>query len=392
MTEFRRVLFRSDGNGIYGDSTLATPSMTYTTAGLVTVGLRVTDPTNLTGSATTTINVDPNLPTPVIDAPAASVTWAVGDLINFTGHATDLSGAAIPASGLSWSLVMHHCPSSCHIHTIQTFSGTASGSFNAPDHDYPSYLELILTAVDSAGRTASTSVQLNPKTVVLSMQTAPTGLSVAVGVIPSTATPYTVQVIQGSAQTLSAPLTQSLGSTNYTFASWSDGGAATHGITASADTTYTATYSATGATTSYLSDLAYTVSANGWGPVEKDRSNGENLAGDGRPITLAGVVYAKGLGTHAVSDIRYTMNTCTSFTAKVGVDDEVGNLGSVVFQVWTDGLKIYDSGVLTGASPTATVSVDVTGKTNLQLVVTDGGDNINYDHADWADAKLTCGT
>ena len=33
----------------------------------------------------------------------------------------------------------------------------------------------------------------------------------------------------------------------------------------------------------------------------------------------------------------------------------------------------------------------MTGKTALQLVVTNGGDDINYDHADWADAKLTCG-
>ena len=40
-------------------------------------------------------------------------------------------------------------------------------------------------------------------------------------------------------------------------------------------------------------------------------------------------------------------------------------------------------------------SVNVTGKTNLQLVVANGGgdndyDHADYDHADWADAKLTC--
>ena len=46
---------------------------------------------------------------------------------------------------------------------------------------------------------------------------------------------------------------------------------------------------------------------------------------------------------------------------------------------------------MTGASPTATVNATVTGKTALQLVVTNGGDNVDYDHADWADAKLTCG-
>ena len=133
------------------------------------------------------------------------------------------------------------------------------------------------------------------------------------------------------------------------------------------------------------------MTANGWGPVEKDRSNGEQPAGDGLPLTLAGVVYPKGLGTHAASDIRYTMSGCTTFAAKVGLDDEVANNGSVVFQVFADGTKVYDSGVLTGASPTATVNASVTGKTALQLVVTNGGDNVDFDHADWADAKLTCG-
>ena len=78
-------------------------------------------------------------------------------------------------------------------------------------------------------------------------------------------------------------------------------------------------------------------------------SNGEQGARDGLPITLNGVVYAKGLGAHAASDIRYTMNACSLFTAKVGVDDEVGALGSVVFQVFTDGTKVYDSGTLTPA-------------------------------------------
>ena len=47
---------------------------------------------------------------------------------------------------------MNHCPSNCHTHPIQTFPNVASGSFNAPDHEYPSHLELRLTATDSDGR------------------------------------------------------------------------------------------------------------------------------------------------------------------------------------------------------------------------------------------------
>ena len=76
-----------------------------------------------------------------------------------------------------------------------------------------------------------------------------------------------------------------------------------------------------------------------------------------------------------------------------GVDDEVGTNGSVVFQVFADGDQArYDSGMMTGAiRDPDPVSVDLTGKTTLQLVITNGGDNVDYDHGDWADAKLTCG-
>ncbi|WP_051935669.1 NPCBM/NEW2 domain-containing protein [Deinococcus sp. YIM 77859] len=144
-------------------------------------------------------------------------------------------------------------------------------------------------------------------------------------------------------------------------------------------------------TTSFLSDLGTLAASNGWGPFEKDRSNGEQLSGDGRPLTLNGQTYTKGLGVHAHSSLRYALGgNCTAFTASVGVDDEVGSRGSVIFQVYTDGTLAYQSPLLTGASPTQAVQVDVSGKQELRLVVTDGGDNIDYDHADWADAKVTC--
>lgn len=146
----------------------------------------------------------------------------------------------------------------------------------------------------------------------------------------------------------------------------------------------------TSVTTGYLSDQAWTSVTNGWGPAEKDMSNGELAAGDGRPLTIGGVRYAKGLGVHAASDVRYALSSCSTFTAQVGVDDEVA-AGSVIFQVWTDGVKAYESGVLTGAMGAAPVSVDLAGKSELRLVVTNSGDGDAYDHADWADAKVVCG-
>ena len=141
--------------------------------------------------------------------------------------------------------------------------------------------------------------------------------------------------------------------------------------------------------TVYVSDLGYTPVANGWGPVEKDTSNGESAAGDGHPITLNGVAYLKGLGVHANGEVDVALNGAyTRFQSDVGVDDEVGDAGSVTFQVWADGVKLYDSGLMTGTAATKNIDVDVTGKQTLRLIVTDGGDGFGFDHADWAGARL----
>jgi hypothetical protein len=139
----------------------------------------------------------------------------------------------------------------------------------------------------------------------------------------------------------------------------------------------------------YLSDLTWKSATNGYGPAHKDTSNGGSGSTDGKTITLAGVTYSKGLGAHAASDIRYTLaGAYTRFLAKVGVDDEVGTAGSVVFQVYADGTKLYDSAKMTGSTSTKTVDVNVTGKNELRLVITDSGDGNTNDHGDWAEAKL----
>ncbi|MGW2718757.1 NPCBM/NEW2 domain-containing protein [Streptomyces sp. NPDC001492] len=143
--------------------------------------------------------------------------------------------------------------------------------------------------------------------------------------------------------------------------------------------------------TSGLGDLPWLSATNGYGPVERNTSNGESAAGDGHPLTLGGVVYGKGLGVHAESAVEYyTGKACRTVTADVGVDDEKGANGTVAFEVWADGTKVASTGVLTNAMPAQPLTADVTGAQVVRLVVTDGGDGIDSDHADWADAQLTC--
>jgi beta-galactosidase len=143
--------------------------------------------------------------------------------------------------------------------------------------------------------------------------------------------------------------------------------------------------------TAAVSTLEFITAQNGWGPVERDLSNGEQGIGDGRPISIGGKTYATGLGVHPESAVElYLGGRCTTLTTDIGLDDEVGDSGSVVFEVLADGTRRYQSPVLTGSGQPVPVTVDVTGAKLLRLKVTDGADGNAHDHADWAAATLTC--
>jgi glucose/arabinose dehydrogenase/PKD repeat protein len=233
-----------DDDGAFDDATGVTASRTYQQPGTYTPELRVTDNAGASDTDAVTITAGNSAPTATISSPASSLRWKVGDTVSFSGGATDPQSGTLPASALSWSLVLHHCDSggNCHQHPLQTFPGVASGSFSAPDHEYPSHLELTLTATDPGGLRDTDTVRLDPQTVNLTFQTSPSGLQLAVGQA-SQATPFTRTVIVGSSNSASAPSPQTLGGATYNFASWSDGGAQSHNITAPATAaTYTATY------------------------------------------------------------------------------------------------------------------------------------------------------
>lgn len=183
-------------------------------------------------------------PTAAISAPVSTLTWRVGDTIAFNGSGTDPEDGALPASAFTWMLLQQHCPSNCHSHVVQTYDGVKSGTFSAPDHEYPSYLELRLTVRDAQGATATKSVSIYPKTVDLTFVSSPAGLGLTLNAITTTA-PFTKTVIEGSGNSISAS-DQTVGGTAYTFQAWSDGGAATHNIVATASRTLTATFNGGG--------------------------------------------------------------------------------------------------------------------------------------------------
>jgi uncharacterized repeat protein (TIGR01451 family) len=248
---------------------------------------------------------------------------------------------------------MHHCPSDCHAHQITTMTGT-SGSFTAPDHDYPAHLELQLTATDSGGLTDTKSVTLQPNTVDLTFASNPTGLQLVVGG-SSSMTPFARTVIVNSNNSISATTPQTLNGVSYGFSSWSDGGAQTHNITAPASPrTYTATYKK-------RVDLAITKT----GSVTSGRATFTLAVRNGGPETADDVV---------VTDVLADRLTFVSASA-------------------TAGLCTYDSGARSvrcslgslsaGASATVTIVADTrccgwldnTGTVTTSLVDTNSSNN-----------------
>ncbi|WP_063736246.1 glycoside hydrolase family 2 [Streptomyces sp. RTd22] len=140
-----------------------------------------------------------------------------------------------------------------------------------------------------------------------------------------------------------------------------------------------------------VSGLDFVTADNGWGPVERDRSNGESAPGDGKPLTIGGTAYERGLGTHADSTVEvYLGGNCSTFTAGTGVDDEVGDGGSVTFEVYADDKRVYAGPAVKGTDAAVPVEADVSGARKLRLRVTDGGDGNAHDHADWAAATVRC--
>jgi glucose/arabinose dehydrogenase len=231
-----------DDDGAFDDAATPQATFTYTAEGTHTARLRVTDSHAASDTASVTVTVGNTPPTATISSPTSSLRWRVGDTISFSGGATDPQDGTVPASGLSWSLVLHHCDlgGNCHQHPIQTFAGVAGGSFDAPDHEYPSHLELTLTATDSGGLKGTDTVRLDPQTVNLTFQTVQGGLRLMVNGTEATAT-FSRTAIVGSTNTITAISPQTKGSKTYIFSSWSDGGDPTHTITAPATA---ATYSA----------------------------------------------------------------------------------------------------------------------------------------------------
>jgi alpha-galactosidase len=110
------------------------------------------------------------------------------------------------------------------------------------------------------------------------------------------------------------------------------------------------------------------------------------------PLTIGKKRFARGLGTHSISDIRISSpEPLARLVAAVGVDNNertAGTRGSVRFAVEAGGRAVFQSGVMRGGEDPKVVDVELGGATEVRLRVGDAGDGPGWDHADWAEARV----
>jgi len=150
--------------------------------------------------------------------------------------------------------------------------------------------------------------------------------------------------------------------------------------------------------TVYISDLIPTQMTSGWGsPVPNKAIGGGSLHIDGK-------TYAKGIGVHANATSVYDIpKNATRFVAVVGIDgSQLGDpRASVVFEVYGSVKEMGEKPVLLGRSFLLSkgtlrnwaFDLELNARfKELHLVVTDAGDGIAADHANWVDAGFIIGT
>jgi hypothetical protein len=142
----------------------------------------------------------------------------------------------------------------------------------------------------------------------------------------------------------------------------------------------------------YISDtLADGIVATlGWGNLGLNTAV-KPATGPAAKLRIKDKQYAHGLGHHADGEILVDLDgQYKTFECDIGVQWQGGkSAASVVFQVFADDKKVFDSHVMRENDPPKKVCVSVEGADMLRLVATDAGDGITSDCADWADARLT---
>lgn len=129
-------------------------------------------------------------------------------------------------------------------------------------------------------------------------------------------------------------------------------------------------------------ETGLTVIAN-YGPVQQNER-------DGNPLSIGDKTFSKGLYCHARSSIFVRLpSPGKTFTAFIGGETNGSySNGSMDFIVSAGDKELYHSPVMLRGQPGIPISVNIGGRKDFTIKVSDGGDGINSDQACWGDAKV----
>ncbi|OHT03600.1 Alpha-1,3-galactosidase B [Tritrichomonas foetus] len=117
-----------------------------------------------------------------------------------------------------------------------------------------------------------------------------------------------------------------------------------------------------------------------WGECRRD------VSVNGNKLTIKGVEYSSGIGTHATSMIPVTIpNGAKSLSGLCGIDDEVTSRSSVEFQILSGSEVLWRSGVIRNGDDAAKFTVPVPEGSHKLYLIADEVDTNDNDHADWVD-------
>jgi hypothetical protein len=194
--------------------------------------VNVSNNAGTTSSSVVSLVVD-TPPHPVIVTPGPADHYNWGQLVSYSGTATDAEDGTIPPSRLFWTVlfVREDRPdgTGLRVSVVQSVAGVASGAFVPAVYDTTplAWYRVILTAADSVGNTAISFVDVHPNLVRLTFGSSVPGLILYLDGRPLTGV-STFDSVVGLPHAVFAPSPQRIGLTTYQFIAWSDGGAPIH--------------------------------------------------------------------------------------------------------------------------------------------------------------------
>jgi hypothetical protein len=128
---------------------------------------------------------------------------------------------------------------------------------------------------------------------------------------------------------------------------------------------------------------------SGWTKDGSANPNKDEGIYTGQALGINAVKFDSGIGTQAPSEIVFDLKgKVKNFSCKVGVDGGGNDVSSVIFKVYGDKKKLFQSPVMKVNTPALPIQLDVSGYQELDLKVDPVDPSGGWDQADWVDIKF----